>query len=226
MCVDWVMVEDSKLNGVAKALAGGVVLLDADGEIVWMDRAARRHMSGEQRGLSLPLLQAGDKAVDCLVAPVEFSRNGEPVNICVMRPADAAAKEKDGQDLIAALETIMADSASWFSRTVVERFRAIGRPGTPSNDVGHHRQGVERLSDRECEVLGLICEGKSGAHIGMILGLSENTVRNHIASLYRKIGVNRRSAAIIWARERGIVSRETLGLGRVRRRERATASVR
>ncbi|MGH8432177.1 MAG: helix-turn-helix domain-containing protein, partial [Solimonas sp.] len=133
------------------------------------------------------------------------------------------------QDLIAALETIMADSASWFSRTVVEKFRAIGRPGSPSNgasnDVGH-RQGVERLSDRERDVLGLICEGKSGAHIGKILGLSENTVRNHIASLYRKIGVNRRSAAIIWARERGIVSRESLGLGRVRRRERAAASVR
>ncbi len=36
------------------------------------------------------------------------------------------------------------------------------------------------------------------------MGLSQNTVRNHIASLYRKIGVNRRGAAIIWARERGV----------------------
>ena len=37
-----------------------------------------------------------------------------------------------------------------------------------------------------------------------LLRLSPNTVRNHIVSLYRKIGVNRRGAAIIWARERGI----------------------
>jgi DNA-binding NarL/FixJ family response regulator len=37
--------------------------------------------------------------------------------------------------------------------------------------------------------------------MGTMLSLSQNTVRNHIASLYRKIGVNRRSAAIIWARE-------------------------
>jgi DNA-binding NarL/FixJ family response regulator len=29
-------------------------------------------------------------------------------------------------------------------------------------------------------------------------------VRNHLASLYRKIGVNRRSAVVVWARERGI----------------------
>jgi hypothetical protein len=33
-------------------------------------------------------------------------------------------------------------------------------------------------------------------------------VRNHVASLYRKIGVNRRSAAIIWARERALTSYE------------------
>jgi hypothetical protein len=41
-----------------------------------------------------------------------------------------------------------------------------------------------------------------------MLKLSQNTVRNHVASLYRKIGVNRRSAAIIWARERAITSYE------------------
>jgi DNA-binding NarL/FixJ family response regulator len=29
-------------------------------------------------------------------------------------------------------------------------------------------------------------------------------VRNHVASLYKKLGVNRRSAVVIWARERGI----------------------
>jgi hypothetical protein len=41
-----------------------------------------------------------------------------------------------------------------------------------------------------------------------LLRLSPNTVRNHIASLYRKIGVNRRSAAILWAQEHGIICDE------------------
>ena len=39
------------------------------------------------------------------------------------------------------------------------------------------------------------------------LKLSHNTIRNHLAPLYRKIGVNRRPAAIIWARERGITGK-------------------
>jgi ATP/maltotriose-dependent transcriptional regulator MalT len=59
------------------------------------------------------------------------------------------------------------------------------------------------LSDREREILGLICNGQSDADMGETLHLSKNTIRNHIASLYGKIGVNRRAAAVIWARERG-----------------------
>ena len=40
------------------------------------------------------------------------------------------------------------------------------------------------------------------------LNLSKHTIRNHIASLYSKIGVNRRAAAVIWARERGFTGRK------------------
>jgi DNA-binding CsgD family transcriptional regulator len=69
---------------------------------------------------------------------------------------------------------------------------------------------LEVLTDRERDVLALICEGHSDAQMGAVLKLSQNTVRNHIASLYRKIGVNRRSAAIIWARERGITPHDAL----------------
>jgi DNA-binding NarL/FixJ family response regulator len=55
--------------------------------------------------------------------------------------------------------------------------------------------------------------------MGVILNLSQNTVRNHIASLYRKIGVNRRGAAIIWARERAITAQDALGTRRRTRLE-------
>ena len=33
--------------------------------------------------------------------------------------------------------------------------------------------------------------------------MAPNTIRNHLAALYRKLGVNRRSGLIVWARERG-----------------------
>jgi DNA-binding NarL/FixJ family response regulator len=107
----------------------------------------------------------------------------------------------------------MADGASWFTRTVIEKLKALRQ----TKQTPACASDLEMLSDREREVLGLICEGRSGVQMSTMLGLSQNTVRNHIAGLYRKIGVNRRTAAIIWARERGITAEEAL---RMRRRAR------
>ncbi|WIM09320.1 LuxR C-terminal-related transcriptional regulator [Enhydrobacter sp.] len=210
--------ERGRLEAIARALGDGVVLVDRSGEILWIDRATRRRIDGELGKLDLPLPRPAGRAIDCFAAPVDLTVNGERLSLCVLQEADARADS--GQDLLAALETIMADSASWLTRTVLDKLKAIGRP-VESNGPARGRD-LDLLSDREREVLGLICEGKSGTAIGDILGLSENTVRNHIASLYRKIGVNRRSGAIIWARERGITGRDSIAIGRAgRNRERA-----
>ncbi|WP_375395309.1 LuxR C-terminal-related transcriptional regulator [uncultured Sphingomonas sp.] len=50
-------------------------------------------------------------------------------------------------------------------------------------------------------------EGFDDKTIAGRLGLSGNTVRNHVSRPYAKTGVNRRSAAVIRARERGIGGR-------------------
>lgn len=63
-----------------------------------------------------------------------------------------------------------------------------------------------RLTSRERQVLRLICRGASDSSIASTLGLSPHTIRNHVASLYRKLRVKRRSDAVIWAYQRGIAS--------------------
>ena len=63
---------------------------------------------------------------------------------------------------------------------------------------------LDDLTAREREILTLICRGLGDAEIGRELKLSSNTVRNHVAAVYRKLRVNRRSAAVVWGRERGL----------------------
>ena len=46
--------------------------------------------------------------------------------------------------------------------------------------------------------------GLADEAIAKRLGISRNTVRNHIAAIYDRIGLRRRSAVIVWARERGL----------------------
>jgi len=61
------------------------------------------------------------------------------------------------------------------------------------------------LTRRELEVLGLLAQGLSNKEIAGILWLSDRTVERHITSLYRKIGVARRSEATAFALRNGVV---------------------
>jgi DNA-binding CsgD family transcriptional regulator len=201
------------IERILSACQAGLVLVDAAGNVVWMDEATRRRVNGGLQNLALPLARPGDSAVDCFIAPVDVMVNGETVTLCAIQQA---SEPPETQDLIATLESVMADSTSWLTRTVIERLKTMRLARQPAAAKTSASE-LELLSDRERQVLGLICEGRGDAQMGEMLGLSENTVRNHIASLYRKIGVNRRTAAIIWARERGIASREALAM-RPRRR--------
>lgn len=63
------------------------------------------------------------------------------------------------------------------------------------------------LSPREREVLALLSEGLRNAEIGERLAISEKTVRNHISSLYDKLGVWTRAQAVVFARDRGFQAR-------------------
>lgn len=204
---------DERLQRIAGALRDGLVLVDADGAVVWIDRTARRRVNGELQNLVLPLAKSETDSVDCFISPVELTVNGERLSLGVIQETEA---HRYGADLIAAIEGVFADSTSWFARTVIDRLRSIN-PDKPCQEKANVSGRLEMLSDRERDVLGLICEGRDGAEMAKTLGLSENTVRNHTASLYRKIGVNRRTAAVIWARERGISCRDDVLLGRHKR---------
>jgi two-component system nitrate/nitrite response regulator NarL len=61
------------------------------------------------------------------------------------------------------------------------------------------------LSPRERQVLGLIAEGLSAPDIGRRLHLSSATVKGHLHSLYEKLGVSERAAAVAEAMRRGLL---------------------
>jgi DNA-binding CsgD family transcriptional regulator len=64
---------------------------------------------------------------------------------------------------------------------------------------------VATLTRRELEVLGLLAQGLSNKEIAGVMWLSDRTVERHITSLYRKIGVARRSEATAFALRHGVV---------------------
>jgi DNA-binding NarL/FixJ family response regulator len=57
------------------------------------------------------------------------------------------------------------------------------------------------LSTREKEVLVLVAEGLANKQIATRLGIAERTVKVHLGSVFRRIGVADRTSAALWARD-------------------------
>jgi DNA-binding CsgD family transcriptional regulator len=66
-------------------------------------------------------------------------------------------------------------------------------------------RGTLGISDREFEVLELLAAGRSNKEIAARLSVSPNTVKTHVAKLYGKLEVTRRTEAILRARELGML---------------------
>ncbi len=149
------------------------------------------------RNEELPVRTRGGATIDCLLSAETVMIQNEPCVLCVIQ--DITERKRSEMDLIAAIDAVMKDT-SWFSHTVMEKLAQLRKP-----DGSGAKAELNNLTPREKGVLGLICKGLSDAEIAATLKLSRNTVRNHVATLYGKIGVNRRSAAVVWGRERGMV---------------------
>ncbi|MDN4630591.1 PAS domain S-box protein [Sphingomonas sp. PsM26] len=133
--------------------------------------------------------------VDVLISTGIIPMHGSDCVLWVIQ--DIAERRQSERELIGAIETVMRDT-NWFSRTIVEKLANLRAPSAQ-----RHVAEVSSLTGRERETLSLMCEGLDDAAVAEAMGVSRNTVRNNVARIYGKLGVNRRSAAIIWARERG-----------------------
>lgn len=92
-------------------------------------------------------------------------------------------------------DNVLAKSqvASW----LLKQFEQISAVGGSPEDL------FVPLSSREMEILQLIARGYSNKEIAHELGISRQTVKNHMTSILRKLSVNDRTQAALYALRRG-----------------------
>jgi len=83
--------------------------------------------------------------------------------------------------------------------------KLLHRPAPAPFEVNTRAQHSLRISERELEVLDLLAAGRSNKQIARQLEISPNTVKTHVARLFEKLEVQRRTEAIGRARELGLV---------------------
>lgn len=83
----------------------------------------------------------------------------------------------------------------WLDKKMGQARHMYSEPGSPFHP----------LSLREMEVLACVVDGKSNKEIASLLGISHQTVKNHVTSILRKFGVEDRTQAVVYALKHGWV---------------------
>ncbi|GJD36017.1 helix-turn-helix transcriptional regulator [Methylobacterium aerolatum] len=200
--------EDFKVTGVNEAFTRvfgmseeGLIGRSLDEAGLWVNPKQRMHVEailgadGCALGQEVCLRHGSGINLDCLVSVERVEMNGAPFALFVLQ--DITDRKHTERELFEAIETVMADT-SWFSRGLIDKLANLRRPSRSDHDPS-----LPTLTVRERQILNLICSGLNDDAIARKLNLSRNTVRNHGAALYRKLGIHKRSEAIVWGRENG-----------------------
>jgi DNA-binding NarL/FixJ family response regulator len=112
-------------------------------------------------------------------------------------------KDSPAEDLIAAIR-VVARGGAWFDPAVaprlLDRCRRVVVPSARDS------ARLERLTDREHDVLRLMARGGTNAEIAAGLNVAEATVKTHVGNVFTKLGVRDRAAAIVFAYDHGVVT--------------------
>lgn len=112
-------------------------------------------------------------------------------------------KDATADDLIAAARAV-AGGGAWFGSAVTPRLlEAYRRRVVPTR---RQRGRLAQLSGRETEVLRRMARGQTNREIADDLHLSEATVKSHVGSIFTRLDVRDRAAAIVFAFDHGVVS--------------------
>ncbi len=101
-----------------------------------------------------------------------------------------------GVRVVAGGDALLAPSVT---RRIVEEYAQ--RPAPRARD-----NGLDRLTERELEVMRLLAGGKSNAELAAALYVGEGTVKSHVSSVLTKLGLRDRVQAVVYAYESGLVT--------------------
>ena len=172
-------------------------LADREGRIRWLNEEALSTF-GDARG----------RLLSSLAAPDHAQRSREQLAKKVIGGAVRTDFEIDvigrnGKRLTWCVSSVPVHR----DRTVVGIF-GVARPcGETVRERAESRDAAagSRLTPRQREVLALLADGASTTQIAATLGLADETVRNHIRQLLRRLGVHTRLAAVAYARREGLI---------------------
>jgi DNA-binding NarL/FixJ family response regulator len=156
--------------------------------------------------------------LDGIAATARLRSADDPLNVLVLTTFDEdevlwgaveagaagfVLKDCSAEDLIAAARAV-AGGGAWFAPAVAPRLLEHYRRRVAP--AAREAARIDALTEREHDVLRLMARGATNAEIAGTLYVAEATVKTHVGSIFTKLGVRDRSAAIVFAYDHGVVA--------------------
>ena len=198
---------------VREGIAALLRQVEADVEVLEApDGAVALRLLDEHPGLDAVVLDFRLPDIQGVEAIRLFGRNRPDLPVIVV------SSSENPDDIRAALTAgalgYVPKSASRTTLVDAVRFALRGEVYVPSlmltavehKSVGPaERASLDRLTERQLEVLKLLGSGRSNKEIGLILGLADKTVKTHVAAIFRALDVANRTQAALTARASGLL---------------------
>jgi DNA-binding NarL/FixJ family response regulator len=160
-------------------------------------------------------LGSGDGAIDVVVSDVQLAGDAEGLRLLDGMTPDGPSvlllSSYDQPPLIRS--AFERGAAGYLIKTsqvaeILDAVRTVAAGGTAFSAAMLRaiRSAPRRPSDREIEVLGLLCAGASNDEIGSRLGVTEKTVESHLRRLFDRYGVLSRTELAVLALREGWVA--------------------
>ena len=158
---------------------------------------------GDESGLNLLpnlLVAAPNARVILLTGMRDTEQHRRAVRLGAM---GLVLKDQAIEVLVKAIEKVYAGEV-WLDPAMVANVLAEMSRTRETEQIDPEAAKIALLTEREREVITLICEGLQNKHIGQRLYISETTVRHHLTSVFDKLGVTNRLELVIYAYRHGL----------------------
>lgn len=115
-----------------------------------------------------------------------------------LRPIALIRRDCRREQIVAAVQAVAAGLSVFESDTMERLWR-------PPLDTIALEPGEEELTPRETEILNMMTAGVTNREIASALGISEHTVKFHLASIFGKLGTSTRTETVTEGIRRGLI---------------------
>jgi DNA-binding NarL/FixJ family response regulator len=182
-----------QVTGEAATIAAAIELTDRKQfDVVLLDLDL-----GDEDGLDLvPILRrAGQNRILVLTGVRDRQRHMQAIRIGA---SGLVRKEHSLELLVQAIRNVVAGHA-WLDPALAASVLNEVSRGYAVEEEDPEAAKVSQLTDREREVIALICEGLTNKVIADRLSISTTTVRHHLTSIFSKLEVENRLALLLYA---------------------------